>query len=241
MNSHSQAWISFRDSRLEVLDLLLGATRSSESLEKGRRLSRREAQLRFVVVALVGQLQAFASRLLEEVGDQLPNTWGAATPIQKRYVAVQLRRRLEELLPNYLEVDFAEARRVEQFVQSIAGCSEWQKTPATLSSSAERKELQGFLRDNSTKSLDRLFSHFQPQQMRFSDWLYSNFPGYRGVFNVLDDAIRVRNEVAHGQLNLRITGLDVRRYRVAIYRLINKIDEYVNIPSPTQTSATGKI
>ena len=74
--------------------------------------------------------------------------------------------------------------------------------------------------------------------MRFSDWLYANSPGYRGVFDVLDDAIRVRNEVAHGQLNLRITDLDVRRYRVAIYRLINKVDEYVKIPNPTAAPTT---
>lgn len=174
------------------------------------------------MVAMIAQFQAYIADLLD---DNLPDGWNELSSFQKRYVTVQLRRRLEIVLDEYPEADLAEDRNLEQFKNAFSTCSEWPQLPSTLAASAHREELYGFLRDNSSKALDRAISQFRPDGMRFSDWLYRNHRQYREIFNLLDNAIRVRNEAAHGKIGQRLTLRDVRIYRAVVYRLIQKADE----------------
>ncbi len=223
----SHAWYTFLQSRAELRQLMDVAESQSEALEPNRRLSDRENHLRLVMVALIGQFQAYIADLLDELCDGLPDKWDDLAPFQKRYVMVHLRRRLEAVLEAHPEVGLGEDRNLEQFKDALSACSEWPQKPSTLAGSPHREELYGFLKDNSSKSLDRAISQFRPDGMKFSDWLYRNHPEYRDIFDRLDNAIRARNEAAHGQIEQRLTLRDVRTYRVIIYRLVQKADEYL--------------
>lgn len=227
----SRAWYSFLASRAELRHLMEVARFQSNRLESNRLLTDQENQLRFVVVALIGQFQAYVADLMDELCDNLPDKWEQLAPFQKRYVAIQLRRRIEALLGEHSEIDLAEDKRLEQFKKAFSKCSEWPQRPATLASSSHREELHGFLTDNSSKSLDRAISQFRPDGMKFSDWLKKHYPPYREIFDALDNAIRLRNEAAHGQIGQRLTLRDARTYRVTIYRLIQKADEYLEVTS----------
>ncbi|MBA3915204.1 MAG: hypothetical protein H0X25_15415 [Acidobacteriales bacterium] len=204
------------------------AKAQSNMLEPSRRLSNQENHLRLVVVALVGQFQSYIADLLDELSDGLPETWEGLAPFQKRYVIVQLRRRLESVLEAHPEMSLAEDRELERFKDAFSTCSEWPHKPSTLAGSTYRSELYGFLKDNSSKSLDRAISQFRSDGMKFSDWLYKNHSEYRDIFDRLDNAIRARNETAHGKIGQRLTLRDVRTYRAIIYRLIQKADEYLD-------------
>jgi len=225
--ARSRAWQTFLSARTELRQLTKTAESQSDELLLGRRLSDQENQLRLVVVGLVGQFQAYIAELMDELCDTLPEEWEQLAPFQKRYVTVQLRRRLEWVLGQYSEVDLGEERKLEQFKNAISACSEWPQKPATLRSSSSKEEVYGFLRDNSSKSLDRAISQFRPDGMKFSDWLHRHHARYRGIFDVLDNAIRLRNEAAHGLIGQRITLRDVQTYRIIIYRLVPKADEYL--------------
>ncbi len=223
----SRSWLTFLKFRAELHHLLATAESQSDVLEPNRLLSDQENHLRMVMVAMIGQFQAYIADLLDELSDNLPDTWDRLALFQKRYVVVQLRRRLQTVLAEHSEVEFAEERHIEQFRSAFLTCSEWPQRPSNLAGSAHREELYGFLKDNSSKALDRAISQFRPDGMRFSDWLYRNHGKYRDIFDLLDNAIRVRNEAAHGQIGQRLTLRDVRLYRVAIFRLIQKADEYL--------------
>jgi hypothetical protein len=223
----SRAWQSFLRSRTELRRLVEFAASQSEVLQQHRRLSDQENLLRLVMVAMIGQFQTYIADLLDELCDTLPEEWSHLSSFQKRYVTVQLRRRLETVLEEYPEGDLAEDRNLEQFRSAFSTCSQWPERPSTLAASAHREELYGFLRDNSSKALDRAISQFRPDGMRFSDWLKRNHLRYREIFNLLDNAIRVRNEAAHGKIEQRLTLRDVRVYRAVVYRLIQKADEYL--------------
>ena len=203
------------------------AKSQSDELMPSRRLSDQETCLRMVVIALVGQFQAYIGDLMDELCDTLPDTWESLAPFQKRYVVIQLRRRLESILSQNSEPDLADEGKLERFKGSLGTCSEWAQKPATLASSPKREELYGFLKDNSSKSIDRAISQFRPDGMQFSDWLYKHYPKYREIFNSLDNAIRLRNEAAHGQIGQRLTLRDARSYRAIIYRLVQKADQYL--------------
>jgi hypothetical protein len=203
------------------------AESQSDQLQSNRQLSDQENHLRLVVVALIGQFQAYIADVMDELCDDLPETWEKLRPFQKRYVTVQLRRRLEVVLEDYSEVDLAEEKTPEQFKNAFSTCSDWARTPAILAASSHREDLYGFLKDNSSKSLNRAISQFRPDGMRFSDWLYKNHPSYRDVFDLIDNAIQLRNEAAHGQIRQRATLRDVRTYRAVVFRLVQKADEYL--------------
>ena len=223
----SRAWHTFFASRAELRQLMELAQSQSDILMPGRRLSDQESCLRLIVVALVGQFQAYIGELMDELCDTLPESWEMLAPFQKRYVVIQLRRRLESILSQNSEPDLADEGKLERFKGSLGACTEWTQTPATLASASKREELYGFLKDNSSKSLDRAISQFRPDGMQFSDWLYKHHARYREIFDSLDNAIRLRNEAAHGQIGQRLTLRDTRTYRVIIYRLVQKADQYL--------------
>lgn len=224
----SGAWHSFLEARFELLELLKLAATKSDTLQPGRRLSDQESHLRLLMVALVGQMQCYVAELLEELADNLPESPEQLTPLQKRYLAVQLRRYCEVLVEEHDEPGLADTRKSERFIAAFDSCLKWLTNPASLAASPHRQEVQGFLRDNnSRKAIDRAISQFRPDGMTFSDWLSANFAKYRDAFERLDNAISVRNEVAHGRIGQRLTIRDVRRYRALIYRLVQKADEYL--------------
>ena len=224
----SRSWRNFLQSRSDLVELLKLASAQSETLQPHRRLSDQESHLRLIMVALVGQMQNYIAELLEELTDGLPESWERLTPVQKRYVAVQIRRHIESLVEDHSETDLADRPKVEEFVRSFLTCAEWPNKPSSLAASPHRQSVHGFLRENnSRKAIDRAISQFRPDGMKFADWLGATSGQYRDAFERLDNAIRVRNEVAHGRIGQRLTLRDVRGYRALIYRLVQKADEYL--------------
>jgi hypothetical protein len=62
----------------------------------------------------------------------------------------------------------------------------------------------------------------------FFNWLEKNHPRYRGLSDLLNIVIDTRNDVAHGTFLRRLTLREVRVHRVLVYRLIAKIESYMD-------------
>lgn len=219
---------AFQGARLEIRDLLTTSAQQPDTLDPGRRISRQENHLRYFVVALVAALQMYISERLEEVADNLGKSWDELTEIQKRYVAVHMRRRIAEIIDAVSENDLSAIDRVEDLRRDLDECHTWYSDPTILARSTHRHNLQGLLKDNGSKAIDKAISQLRPHEMRFSDWLHKNHPRYRGMFDVLDTIIATRNDVAHGLLQRRITFREARQYRVLVCRLVSKIEEYLS-------------
>ena len=218
---------SFRDFRPEVSELLETARSRSDEVDSDRRMSRQESHLRHVAVALVATLQSYVSELVEAKADELGDSWDTLDAVQKRYVSVQTVRRLSDLIELFPESELAEEKKAEQLHTGVQDCSGWHQTPSQLARSAHREKLEGFLSDNGTKALDRAVSQFGDCGLSFFNWLSKNCPRYRGIPDLLDSLIALRNDVAHGTFNRRVTLREARVYRVAVYRCIGKIEKYL--------------
>lgn len=217
---------SFRDFRFEVVDLIRTARSQSDTVFSDRRMSLQENHLRHVVVVLVAAIQAYLTGLLEARADELGDSWPELDLVQRRYVSVQTTRRLAMLVDQFPESELVEEKKIEQLHSAIQDCTGWHQTPSLLARSAHREKLEGFLSDNGTKALDRAISQFGNCGLSFFNWLTKNCPRYRGIPDLLDSLIALRNDVAHGTFNRRVTLREARIYRVAVYRLIVKIEEY---------------
>ncbi len=222
----TRAWACFHAVRPEIADLLRTSRRQSDAVAPDCRMSSQENHLRHVVVALIGALQSYIAEMLEERADELIGPWDTLGLVQKRYVSVQARRRLSRLIDLIEERDLSENKKIEQLQACIQDCAGWYETPALLARSAYREKLEGFLADNGTKAIDRAVSQFGNCGLSFFNWLSKNCPRYRGIEDLLDSVIALRNDVAHGTFIRRVTLREIRVYRVAIYRLIGKIDAY---------------
>jgi hypothetical protein len=226
MMPRSDAWRSFQKARGECNLLLKIASAADDTLHEGYRISLREQQLRLFVVALIGNLQAYVSERLEEACDGLPNTWDALNPVQRRYVSAHIHRRCSRLIVEHPEVSLLDERRGTQFIRQLVDCTNWSHDPSSLSASVLKEDLDGFLGDNGSKSLSRALTLHRPDGMRFSDWLGAQ-PPHRTTLDILDNAIRLRNDAAHGKVEQRVTLEDARRYRAIVTRIVQKADEYI--------------
>jgi hypothetical protein len=63
--------------------------------------------------------------------------------------------------------------------------------------------------------------------MSFFNWLAKYYPRFRGVEDTLNIIVATRNDVAHGTFERRVTMRDTRLYRALIYRLLAKIEIYI--------------
>ena len=220
-----RAIATFRETRPEIAELIKTCRTESDTVAAGHRMSSQENHLRLVVVALIGALQAYVAELLEEQADELGDSWDSLGLPQKRYLSVQTVRRLsvQALIP---ESDFTNEKKIEQLQTVVQECAGWCQTPSLLARSACRQRLDGFLADNGTKALDRAVSQFGKGGLSFFNWLTKNYPRYRGISDLLDSMIALRNDVAHGTFNRRVTFREVRVYRTAVYRLVGRIEAY---------------
>jgi len=223
----TRAESAFATARPEIAELLMTARNLSEQVAEQRRMSAQENQLRQVAVALVGALQAYVSELLEEHADRIGDEWDALSDVQRRYVAVQARRRIEAALEGCEESELAEPSKVGSLRKTTLECANWYDKPSTLARSVYRAKLGGFLQDNGANTLDRAVSRFGNCGMTFFSWIAKYYPRYRGVEDALNVLIATRNDVAHGTFERRLTMREIRIYRLLVYRLIAKIEEYV--------------
>lgn len=224
----SRAWNTALAARIEIQKLIEIAKEQSDQLEAGRPFSDQENCLRLLMVALIGYFQAYVGDLLNELCDTLPTVWDDAMPLyQKRYILIQVHRRISLILDERKEHDLNNDAELQKFRNDILNCTGWASEPVHLASSGHREDLRGFLKDNGSKSLNKSISQFRADRLSFSDWLDSQHPKYRGVFELLDNVIRIRNDVAHGKIDQRITLREARTYVFIIYRLILKADEYL--------------
>jgi hypothetical protein len=235
----TRAQQGLKDARPEIGELLRTAEKLSDEVPVGRRMSPQEIQARHVVVSLVALLQSYITDLLEQKADEMSTNWDELDENERRYVAVQSRRRLQALLEGCEESALVESGKVDSLRETVLHCAAWYQNPSLLSRSAYRDKLDGFLNDNGTNVLDRVISRFGHADMRFFNWLYKNRPRYRGIKDTLDLIIDIRNDVAHGRIRRRVTLREVREHRVRIYRLIGKIQEYMETVAPTH-SASGE-
>ena len=225
----TRAKAAFTAARLEIGELLATAKRLPDQITERQRMSAQENQLRQIAVALIAALQAYVSELLEEKADELGDDWDGLSDLQKRYVAVQTRRRLNAALMGCEERELAEPSRIEPLRKTTLDCAGWFTKPSLLARTAYRVKLDGFLQDNGTNTLDQAISRFGNGEMRFFNWLAKHHPRFRGIEDRLNVLIATRNDVAHGTFERRLTMRDTRIYRVLIYRMIGKIEIYMRV------------
>ena len=223
----ARAEAAFTAARPEIAELLRTAKNLPDVVPAQRRMSPQENQLRHVVVALIAVLQSYVSELLEEKADELGENWDDLSEVQQRYVSVQARRRIDTLLDGCKESELVAPQKVSSFKTTILQCAEWHNRPSLLARSAYRVNLEGFLQDNGGNSLNRTLSRFSKCRMSFFDWLAKNYPEFRGVEDTLNIMIATRNDVAHGSFERRVTMRDTRIYRALVYRLLAKIEFYI--------------
>lgn len=224
----TRAQTAFATTRPEIADLLRTAESLPDEVSAHRRMSPQESQLRHVIVALIAALQTYVSELLEEYADDLCEKWDDLSEVQKRYVSVQTRRRIGVLLEGCKENELANPHKVLSFKNAVLQCAEWHNKPSSLARSTYRVSLDGFLQDNGANSLNKVLSRFSKCNMSFFDWLARYYPEFRGVEDTLNVIIATRNDVAHGTFERRVTLRDTRLYRVLIYRLIARIEPYID-------------
>jgi hypothetical protein len=224
--SSPKALASFRDARPEIAELIRTSRSQADAVEVDRRMSSQENHLRQVAVALVAALQSYITELVETKADELGDSWATLGQVQKRYVSVQTMRRLTRFTELFPESGLAEENKVDQLHAAVQDCAGWHHTPSLLARSAYREKLDGFLTNNGTKAIDRAISQFGNCGLSFFNWLLKNCPRYRGIPDLLDNLIALRNDVAHGIFNRRLTLREARIYRAAVYRLVSKIEEY---------------
>ena len=238
--SRSRSWQKSLGLRVEIKKLMTLAKEQPSEIEINRHFSDQENCLRLVIVALIGHFQSYVADLLNELCDTLPAAWQADMPLyQKKYILVQLHRRLNYLLENTDENSLTTDSDIEKLRSSLIDCTGWLNSPIAVASSRFKEDLRGFLKDNGSKALDRAISQLGGGQLKFSNWLDSTHPQYRGIFGLLDNAIEIRNDVAHGKIDRRVTLREARTYIIAVYRLMLKADEYlaVNTVAPQANAA----
>lgn len=223
----SRAQTAFSAARPEIADLLRTAKNLPDAVPTHRRMSPQENQLRQVVVALIAVLQSYVSELLEEKADELNDNWDDLSEVQRRYVTVQARRRIGVLLEGCEEGELANPQKVESFRDTVLQCGKWHEKPSLLARSAHRVKLDGFLQDNGGNTLGRTLSRYGKCGMSFFNWLAKYYPRFRGVEDTLNIIVATRNDVAHGTFERRVTMRDTRLYRALIYRLLAKIEIYI--------------
>ncbi len=239
-----RAQTAFFAARPEIAELLRTAKNLPDVVPTHRRMSPQENQLRQVAVALIAVLQSYVSELLEEMADELNDNWDDLNEVQRRYVAVQARRRIGVLIEGCEEGELANPQKVASFRDAVLQCAEWHERPCSLARSAYRLKLDGFLQDNGGNALDRTLSRYGKCGMSFFNWLAKYYPRFRGVEDTLNIIIATRNDVAHGTFERRITMRDTRLYRALIYRLLAKIEVYIETeqtpPSTLNTIPTER-
>lgn len=204
------------------------AEKQSDVLDKDKHFSAQENCLRLYMVALIGYLQSYIIDLLNELCDTLPVTWSETMPLyQKKYIVLQVKNKLKDFLIDHDEDGIPIDSEIEKQRIHILNDIKPLNEPAVIAKYGARESLKGFLKDNGSKSIDKAISQFRVDKMKFSDWLDKYHPRYRGIFDLLDNAIMIRNDVAHGTYKQRITRHEARIYTVAVYRLMFKADEFL--------------
>lgn len=203
------------------------ADRLPDTIEAGQRISTQEMVLRFVMVSIVGALHRFLATLLEDWADKLVDDWDSLSLLQKRFVALHVHRAFERLLAEFSEGDLWDEKAQRKFRLATSKYAEWLQRPTVLAASPEREELTGFFRDQGAKAIDRALSRFRCDGQPFFGWLLSQSGRYTGYEDRLNEAITIRNEVAHGTLNRRLTTVDVRGHWACITSIVRKAEDFL--------------
>lgn len=225
----SDAWLEFQQARSEVSELFSWARTLPATPRSGQRISSQENALRAAIVLLVGHFHGYLQHLLEEWADSLVPDWNKLSPIQRNYVAKQLRRRLARILDDVGEEDLGEANRRQRFVDDVGHAAGWAIDPSSLSISAEREALLGFFTTWKSKAITRALGQFRGDDSSVFEWMVKSNKQYTGYYNLLDSLIDIRNDAAHGDATSRTLTLhEARQYRVLVNRLVHRAEAFVN-------------
>lgn len=224
----SRAWVTYRASRREASDLLAEAVSAGNVLLPGQRMALQEVLLRVSMVILVGQVHAYLEDLLEEWGDLLDADFGKLSPIGRKYVALHVQRHLSETLADYPEEALGDEAAQRRLAKAVERCHAWFENPRELAASPARSRLEGFFRQWGAKALDKALAQLRKDNWTFFSWLSAQHPGYSDYFNRTNAAIKIRNEIAHGAFETRLTVEDVRRHRATLSLLVLKAESFVS-------------
>jgi hypothetical protein len=176
---------------------------------------------------LVGAFHNYLEDMLEEWGDLLGSTLEDLSPILRRYVAVQVHRRLAGAIGEYSEEAVGDEGNQKKFLSTVSDTAGWIIDPKILAGSASRPKLEGFFRQWGSQAVERALTQFRHDGTKFFTWLSCEHDAYADYFTRLDSAILVRNQIAHGTVGTRLTIEDVRRHRATISMLVIKAEQFV--------------
>jgi hypothetical protein len=224
----SRAWVNHQASRREAADLLAQAGSASDVLLPGQRMALQEVLLRAIVVVLVGQVHAYLEDLLEEWGDLLGADFSKLSHMGQKYVVLQVRRHLSETLDQYPQEALGDTAAQHKFMKALEDCRNWLQNPRDLATSPSRSRLEGFFRQWGANAIDRALAQLRVDGVGFFSWLTAQHSGYSDYFVRVNSAIGIRNEVAHGSFETRLTFDDARRHRATLSLLVLKAEDFVS-------------
>ncbi len=233
----SRAWGDFQASRREIADLLEAARAADVTPLRGQRMALQEVLLRAAMVVLVGQLHNYLEVLLEEWGDLLGTDFEKLSPIGQKYVVLQIQRRLADALRDNPEEGLGDAPAQRKLIGAVQDCFDWLQSPNHLAASVYRSPLEGFFRQLGANAIDRTLAQFRDDGTKFFSWLAKEHAAYADYFDRLNSAIKVRNEISHGDLQSRLTIQDVRRHRATISLFVRKSERFVENALDTSRQA----
>jgi len=143
----------------------------------------------------------------------------------KSAIARHVHRKVNEALDDEDQL-FSNADTINKYARKLQSATLSLHDPSRVGGELTRSSAQSFLRNNGSKELFRVVGLLGPSQMKFQDWLSKNHTNFRNVGDFLDTMITIRNEVAHGEIQIVPSSRDVRIYFLICKRLIGRFDDY---------------
>ncbi len=184
---------------------------------------------RACTVLVCAALEGFLGRLGEEHLDATLDPYDTMTGAQKVAVAATAVGTFAELNRALDVIDVGAADRVARTIRRV---NEWLEVPGAYAKSGAEPTLGGFWEpDAAPKVLERLLVQLRSDGERFFSWMGRNGIDDGALWVTLQQLVRLRNDVAHGDRLLPSPSLDeLRTYRSRVHLIVRRIRIYCTEP-----------
>lgn len=217
----SDAYRQFLGGFLEVRQLLTEASRASTAVADNRFCSPQQSLVRAAVVLLAAHLEGFLRRLPEDFCDALPDSWGAISDGQRRYLVLCGWRQLCERIELHAADAFRKAGSAESARRQLVFVSRWLMNPSRFSEADAHSQLRDFYKLRGAQSVEQLTRDFDREGRSVFESAESRGLDRGSLWTVVEGLIEARNQIAHGEQS-SLTPKDLRKYCAACVLLVRQ-------------------
>jgi len=207
----SDAYRQFLGGFVEVRQLLTEASKASTTVADYRFCSPQQSLVRAAVVLLAAHLEGFLRRLPEDFCDALPNSWGAISDGQRRYLMLRGWRHLCERIDPHAADAFSKAGSAVTARRELVYVSRWLINPSRFSRAGVHTQLRDFYKLRGAQSVEQLTRDFDREGRSVFDSAESRGLDRGSLWTVVEGLIEARNQIAHGEQS-SLTPNDLRKY-----------------------------